>query len=166
MTRMLLVIGALSIGAWWRFHPRHERSALADRAQSERVLADLAAYRDGLDWTTTNGPHDVETDHGVEFRTTQKGTATIEVASGRATIATGTWRIIVNIGLVTEIVCERRFIHHPPPGFVMLDMSFRKGPDVDGFADELFSVSFDEARDADFRSLCERHALRKVGDGW
>jgi hypothetical protein len=164
MRRIVVVIVALSIGAWWWSHSRRAQPAVPDVAKTGRVLADLAADGGGLQWETTNGHVPVQGD-GVEFRTTQDAPASIRVASDAAMIETQTWRIIVNLDLVTEVVCERRFIHEPPPPLILLYVSFRKGPDDDvGFPDTLFTVRFDQAREADFIALCERHGLRQ--DGW
>jgi len=160
MNRILIAIVALAVCAWW-FRPRRASTTSPDVAQSERVLADLAAYGGGIRWFNDRQL----AEQGVAFWTTQQAPATIKVSRNQATIETAAWGLHVNLNLVTEIVCERNFIHHPEP-YVLLWVSFRKGPDIDDvFPDELFTVMFDEAREADFRALCERHGLRK-GRGW
>jgi len=163
MKRIVVMTVALAIGAWWWSHARGAQPTVPDMAKTERVLADLAAYGGDLQWETTNGH--VPGQHGVEFRTTQDTPASIRVAFDSARIDTQTWRVIVNLRLVTEVVCERHFIHEPQPPLILLYVSFRKGSDDDaGFPDTLFTVRFDQAREADFIALCERHGLRK--DGW
>jgi hypothetical protein len=159
MRRIVVVAVALLIGAWWS-QSRRARPAVPDVAKTEHVLDDLAAYGSGLQWETTNGRVPLQGD-GVEFRTTQDTPASISVAVHAASIETQTWRIIVNLDLVTEVVCERHFIHVPEPALILLYVSFRKGPDHDGVPDTLFTVRFDQAREDDFIALCERHGLRK-----
>jgi hypothetical protein len=163
MRRAVIVMGIMSVVGWWWLRSRHAPAPGA--AETGHVLADLAADRGPIRWNASadrRGASD-----GIELTAIQTAPATVTVTSGTATVETGAWRIVVALSHVTEIVCERRFIHHPPPGTVLLDMSFRKGPDdEDGFPDELLTVSFPEAREADFRTLCARHGLRTVGDGW
>jgi len=154
--KRVLVIVALVLGVlWWRHEPREP----VDVANTERVLSDLAAHR-GIVWETTRNQG------SLEVRTYQHEPAHIEVAYGKARIATGDWRMIVELDKVTEIVCVRQFHHYPEP-WVWLELSFRKGPDdEDGYPDVLFSVVFDESDEAGMRSICDRRGLRKVGDGW
>jgi hypothetical protein len=164
MKRIIVMFVALALGAWWWSHARRVQPAAPDVAKTERVLADLAAYGGGLHWETTNGRHRVQSP-GVEFRTTEDAPASIDVALDMARIETRAWRVLVNLNLVTEVVCERHYIHVPQPPRILLYVSFRKGPDNDaGFPDVLFTVRFDQTREADFIALCERHGLRK--DRW
>jgi hypothetical protein len=169
MRRAVIVMVVMSVVAWWWLRSRHagppSSGAAADVAQTERVLADLAADRGGIRWDVLH-PRSGGS-YGLWFQAFQSAPATVTVARDMATIETSAWRVTIDLAHVTEVVCERRFIHHPPPGTVLLDVSFRKGPDdEDGFADDLFTVAFDESRDADFRALCARHGLPTVGDGW
>jgi hypothetical protein len=154
MKRSGVAIAASVIAAWWWMHPR----AQVDVARSERVLVDLAGYGGTLRWRTIEDGGGGA--HGIGFQTLQAAPATIELARGRATIETATWRVEIDLARVHEVVCERRFVHYPPPGTVLLDLSFRAGREDDN----LFTVAFDEAGEDDFRALCERHGLRRVGD--
>jgi hypothetical protein len=167
MKRAGIVMLVMSVGAWWWLRARHAPAPAPPSGVEarERVVADLAAERGGLRWDVVRDRR--ETSSGLQLQAIQAAPAKVEIAHHQATVETSAWRVTIDLAHVTEIVCERRFIHHPPPGAVLLDMSFRKGPDdEDGFADELLTVSFDEAREPEFRALCARHGLRTIGDGW
>jgi len=160
----LAFVVAGSLAAWWLMRPHAVRHG-TDPAVTERVLRELAAYDGGeLWWDIRNGQGSLFGD-GVWVRSKQTGPASVEVKHGWVEIEVPAWRVIVELSKVTEVVCDRQFIHQPPPGFLILELSFRKGPDdEDGYGDELFSIMFPQEQEADFIALCDRHGLRKIGD--
>jgi len=154
---------ATALAAWWILRP-HATPVAGNEALTERVLRDLAAYHHGeLWWDIRNGQGSLFGD-GVWVRSTQTRPASIEVEHGWVQLQTPTWRVIVELDKVHEIVCRRDFIHEPPPGFLMLFVEFRKGPDdEDGYPDELFEVMFPQEQEAYFIALCKRYGLRRIG---
>lgn len=153
----------MALLAWWVSRERHApQVAGAGAGLTERVLGDLASYAGSLTWEASSEHGDLG-GAAIQVWNVQDGPAAFDASHGKAVIESSAWRVVVNLGLVSEIVCERRFIHVPSP-FVWLDVSFRKGPDKNGYPDKLFTVRFPDEREDDFRRLCDRHRLRKVGD--
>jgi hypothetical protein len=159
----LALVVLLAIGAWWLLragdHAKHDdrREALA-----AAVMRDIVALDgDGIQWLTDDG---IGSSTGVGTRGFQDSTAKLRVSSGMATVETTPWRMNVYLSRVAEIVCERHYIHHPDPPLVLLYVSFRKGEDEDGYPDVLFSVRFDQSREATIDELCRKHGLRREGD--
>jgi hypothetical protein len=153
-------IGVL-LCVWWWCHRRDARPSSDDVSRKAAVLVDLANDRRGLRW------YSVEHHDDVSWRTVQQGPATVEVwKTHRAKLETRTWSIVVNLDRIKDIVCERRHYHAPEPPHVALKLSFRADPPENehGYANELFGVLFDQARQADYVALCQRHGLRKEGD--
>jgi hypothetical protein len=153
----------LAIAAWWLLRAgdsatHDDREALATAVMSDIVATD----GDGIQWLTDGG---LGASSGVGTRGLQDSSVKFRVSSGMATVETATWRVNVYLYRITEIVCERRYIHHPEPPLVLLYVSFRKGEDdEDGYPDELFSVRFDESREPAIDELCRKHGLRREGD--
>jgi hypothetical protein len=167
MRNRWLVAGAVA-GAlgWWGLHHRHRTHA--PRTDSEivsRVMFDLASWRGRLDWEVDRDGLDGVPDFGVRSRNVQQGHASYELAYGKASIETPSWRVSLRLDGVDEVVCERRFIHHPPPGFVMLSIEFRDGSGEDDLdADSLMRVWVETDREDELRALCTRYGLRMIGD--
>jgi hypothetical protein len=152
----------LVLGAWWLHRAGHPAMHDDREALAAAVMSDIVAIDgDGIQWLTDGGVGSVV---GVGTRGLQDSTAEFRVSSGIASVETATWRVSVYLSRITEIVCERQYIHHPDPPLILLYVSFRKGEDEDGFADELFSVRFLESREPAIDELCRKHGLRREGD--
>ncbi len=157
MSRRVLVVAALACAVWGVIKLRGGSPQHVDTIVTERVLHDLARDNARILYHTDRD--------GLSTRFDQQDLATFDVGHGTATIATKEWTVSVELDRVTEVVCERRHIHWPEPGHVLLDVAFRNGPeDEDGHAPELLRVQFEQGHEVYFQALCDRHKLRKIGD--
>lgn len=116
------------------------------------VARDLARDDRGLLW------------HMDDHVLVQHAALDVETTARTVEIIAPSWRIAIPLASIHEVVCTRRFIHHPEP-FVLLFVEFRTEPeDEGGFADSFVAVQFGDDREPAFTDLCDRHGLRKVGD--
>jgi len=156
--RIVTIAVALGLGAGWlllrqhRAHTDHVESATA-------VLRDVASLSlvGELGWHSGGG--------GASSVGYQTERMTVELHHTTAHVAAERWRLELELAGLTEIVCDRRLIHSPEPGFFKDELQFRTGTSEDGlFPETLLMISFPDAHDAEFRRVCATHHLREEGD--
>lgn len=162
---LIFVAAAISAVVWWR-----SRSGARPGAEREpielarRVVSDIATTDGGIRWHVSAMRNSTGTQDAVSVHNVQDAAAEVQNFGHLMAVDTPTWGIRLDLARITEIVCVREFIHQPPPGFIRLYFSFRKGPDDEyGYPDELFTVGFSD-RPAEFDRLCEKHGLRRDDD--
>lgn len=163
---LIFVAVAISAVAWWRSHSSTRPGVAREPVElARRVISDIAATDGGrIRWHVHAMPNREGTQDGVSVHNVQDAAADVDNYGHIMAVDTPTWGIVLHLARITEIVCVREFIHDPPPGFVQLYFSFRKGPDNQhGYPDELFTVGFSE-RAPEFERICDKHRLRRDDD--
>lgn len=161
VTRWIFVGAAIAAVVWWRWHGTSARTD-TNIELSRSVVRDVASLSGGgIRWHVSAMPNESGTQSAVNVYNVQLVAAQVE-GDIITYVDTPSWTIALDLGRIHEIVCVERFIHHPPPGFWMRSLSFRKGPDdEDGFPDEMLEIFFIEDRHAEFDRICDKHGLRR-----